>query len=143
MRLPGRNAPSRRAALRAVACVVAMAAMLGQVAGYAHLAFTAHVRCAEHGELIEAGSSSGSAVTASLGSASPSHARIDTAGAAGHGHDHCAAAPHRRDRATHPFTHTFVATGQLGLVARITAQIGPPRAIDLLFVAPKSSPPAA
>jgi hypothetical protein len=143
MRLLRRNAPSRRAAVRAAACAVAMAAMLGQVAGYAHLAFTAHVRCAEHGELIEAGPSTASAAIASLGSVAERHASIDAVEAPGHGHEHCAAAPHRRDRAAHAFVRTFVAAAELPFVARVTTQIGPPRAIRLILLAPKSSPPTA
>ena len=115
--------------------------MAGQVAGYAHLAFTDHVRCAEHGELVEAGPSV--AATATATRAVKAHTSIAATAEAGHGHDHCAAAPHRRDRAAHAFVRTVVAGAALPFVARVTTQVGPPRAIQLILLAPKNSPPTA
>jgi hypothetical protein len=115
--------------------------MAGQVAGYAHLAFAAHVRCAEHGELVEAGPSL--AASATVTRAAKAHTSIAAGAEADHGHDHCAAAPHRRDRAVHSFVRTFVAGAALPFLARVTTQVGPPRAIQLILLAPKNSPPTA
>jgi hypothetical protein len=135
-----RIASSRRAAFRAVTCVLALGAMAGQVAGYAHLAFTDHVHCPEHGELVEAGPAT---ATTTVTRAARPHASIAADAEADHDHDHCAAAPQRRDRAVHSFVRTFVAAAALPFAARVTTQIGPPRAIQLIRLAPKSSPPTA
>ncbi|MDB4964618.1 MAG: hypothetical protein JWN44_307 [Myxococcales bacterium] len=143
MSLLPRIAPSRRAAARAVACVLALGAMAGQVAGYAHLAFAAHVRCAEHGELVEAGPSLSATATTPVTRTAKAGTSIAAADEAGHGHDHCAAAPHRRDRAVHSFVRTFIAGAALPFLARVTTQVGPPRAIQLILLAPKNSPPTA
>jgi hypothetical protein len=117
--------------------------MAGQVAGYAHLAFTDHVHCPEHGELVEAGPSPAATATTKVARAARPHASIAADAEADHDHDHCAAAPHRRDRAVHSFVRTFAAVAALPFVARVTTQIGPPRAIQLIRLAPKGSPPTA
>jgi hypothetical protein len=141
MHLLRRTATSRRAAaLRVVAVALAVAAMVGQVGSYAHLAATRHVTCAEHGELVEAGSPS--AVTpANRDQAESRYAAAE--GGEAHGHEHCAITPHRRDRATHEHVRTAIVGGQSSFVARVVADRGPPRAIDLIRLAPKNSPPAA
>ncbi len=132
--------PRRLAAgFRLVGCVVALTAVLGQIGTYAHLAFIAHVRCAEHGELIEAG------ISASVGAAherTGERSYIADDGDVGHGHDHCVVAPHRRDTAAHAVARTLVATAQLPFIVRRVESVGPPHAIDLILLAPKNSPPA-
>jgi hypothetical protein len=140
MRLAGRTSTRFAAGPRLIGCAVALAAMLGQVGSYAHLAFTAHVRCAEHGELIEAGGVSKGAVTHAQSAAQRGY--VADSSNASHGHEHCLVAPHRRDRATHAFARTLMATAQLAFVARVVETVGPPRAIDLILLAPKNSPPA-
>ncbi|MCU1281698.1 MAG: hypothetical protein JWM53_5244, partial [bacterium] len=127
MRLVGRAPKCLAAGSRLIGCAVALSAMLGQMGSYAHLAFTAHVQCAEHGELIEAGAVSKVAVTHPRSVAERDY--VAQSGDATHGHEHCLVAPHRRDRATHTFARTLVATAQLPFVARIVEAVGPPRAI--------------
>lgn len=127
---------------RRFAYVMALVAMLAQVGSYAHLATSAHVTC-EHGELVEAGHVP--ATTARLAALAsfdrPAEARIGVALASGHGHEHCAASPHRRDRAGHELPRAvrvaaapIVATLAPALVVRTAS-------IDLIRLAPKSSPP--
>jgi hypothetical protein len=123
---------------RAVALSLALAAMLGQVAGYAHLAFTRHVTCAEHGELVDAGS----ATTAVPDAERAAHGRVEATGDGDHAHEHCTIAPHRRDRATGAPVRSFIAGSSVAAVSGVRATIDPPRSIALIRLAPKSSPPA-
>ena len=123
------------ATLRLIACGGALAAMASQVGGYVHLAFTTHVTCAEHGELIEAPGLS----AASERPSAPDY-RAD-AGAAAHGHDHCLLAPQRRDRADDAFAGTAITRAQLAFVERAVDAVGPPHPIQLILLAPKNSPP--
>jgi hypothetical protein len=125
------------AGCRLLGGAVALAAMLSQVAGFAHLAFTRHVTCAEHGDLIEAGEA-----PAASAAQDQAHSRLAINGdGATHGHDHCLLAPQRRDRTTQSFTRTLVATAELPFMARFVDAVGPPPTIQLILLAPKNSPP--
>ena len=124
--------------VRIVTLGLALAAMLLQIGSYAHLAARRHVTCAEHGELVEAGQAPSAAATADR--AESRH--VVVAGAATHSHEHCALAPQRRDRATHEIVRTSVTAGAHAYVARVLTDVGPRRAIDLILLAPKNSPPA-
>ncbi len=119
--------------------------MLGQVAGYAHLAFTSHVTCAEHGELVEAdGGDQGASAADTLAArehAAGGHADLSTAGDGAHDHDHCTLAPHRRDRVTHEGALVLVPAATAAVADGVRFAIAPPRPIALLALAPKSSPP--
>lgn len=141
MGLVQRHATSPRAICARVAALgLALAAMLAQVGSYAHLAATRHVTCAEHGELVDAGHL-----------AAPTGAAVDRAESryiaverdATHGHEHCAVAPHRRARAIHEVVRSAVAAVAPARIGRSAVDVAPPRAIDLIRLAPKGSPPTA
>jgi hypothetical protein len=141
MRLLRRVTRARLAAgCRLLGSVVALTAMLGQVGSYAHLALTAHVTCAEHGELVEADQPGIAAATGAPHREAHADVLPDSNGGA-HGHDHCLLTPHRRDRATKTSLRTVVATAQLPFVTRHIEANGPPPAIRLILLAPKNSPP--
>ena len=114
--------------------------MLGQVGIFAHLAFTLHVRCAEHGELVEAGVPTAKSV---VGGRATTEAQLLAADVvAAHGHDHCLIASHRRDRSTQSVEHASVVTAQISLEAPDVDRTDPHRSIALILLAPKNSPPA-
>ncbi len=111
-----------------------------QFGTYAHLAFTAHITCAEHGELIEVGGGRRSVMADERRTESTLG---DPSGEATRGHEHCAAVPQRRAHATEAFFRAVAVTAQLPFVARVVVDNGPPAPIDLIFLAPKNSPPLA
>jgi hypothetical protein len=140
---PSRRIAARRHAgfFRGVSCFLALVAMTGQVGVYVHLAFTAHVTCAEHGELVEAGGGRKAFATAD-------DRRVERTYAASsrevtHGHEHCVVAAHRRLHSVEAQARTVAVTAQLPFVARVVAANGPPSPIALIFLAPKNSPPLA
>ena len=114
-----------------------MVALVAQLVGFAHLAAVRHVRCAEHGELIELHGDDVATLARTTG---------DALGAAGegHGHDHCLLGPVRRDGAA-------LAVPEAARVARAEVDVARARPpvdvarlpIPLLRLAPKSSPPRA
>jgi hypothetical protein len=121
---------------RIFTCALALAAMAGQIGSYAHLAFTRHITCAEHGELVEA---------AAAGGTVDEHreTRVADGGLSGaHGHDHCAIAPQRRDRTHLSSPAPHASTLPELVVARALVVVNPPSPFDLLLLAPKNSPPA-
>jgi hypothetical protein len=130
---------SRHSALRSFAAALAAVALVGQLAGFAHLVLVRHVTCAEHGELIEVGHER------ALAAAAPHAAGAAVASAAtgeAHGHDHCLLGPMRRDRfalgAPRALDCAHVdAYGTLGRV--VDRRVPPP--IAVIRLAPKSSPP--
>jgi hypothetical protein len=117
------------------ALALAALAVAGQLFGVVHLALVQHVTCAEHGELIEAGS-------ASVQTAAPiTGPSVSRAAVEGHGHDHCAIALLRRQQAR----VTTARPGPLALAlaphASVTIASFSNIAIDILSLAPKNSPP--
>jgi hypothetical protein len=134
-----REAAGRARVLHRVAFICAAAAMIGQLLGFAHIAFKTHVTCAEHGELVDADTApeiAQSADRAVVSRLAPARAN------ASHGHEHCATAPHRRDRAAHSFVRSVVTSARLAALERRVATVDPPPSIRLILLAPKSSPPA-
>jgi hypothetical protein len=128
--------------MRWAASVLATVALVGQVTSFAHLVLVRHVRCAEHGELVELGKVNAAAPAAT------SRQRSSTIAADGsddgHGHDHCLIAPMRRDRAALGTPASFDsvhvdAYGTIGVA--VASEIPPP--IALIILAPKNSPPVA
>jgi hypothetical protein len=131
------------------AALTALAFVLSTLFGMIHEGTTTHVRCAEHGELIDAGP----AIAAATSSALVDHALTVSAsrGAAfraleavvTHGHDHCAMASAMRESRTVPRAPEVapapVATGHLDIAAPLIAVAlhG-----ELYRTAPKTSPPA-
>ena len=124
-------------ALLSLACVAA------QLAATAHLLTETHQICAEHGEAIHGASGRPHAVEAS-GRASLPYASLQASRPAGsyQEHTHCAVVSDRRDHAG-----VHVASGARPLPALPSTHplrlriADAPRAIALLALAPKSSPP--
>ena len=134
-----RSLPRHRTT-RICAAVLAFVALASQLASFAHLVLVRHVRCAEHGEMIEVDDDH-------IVAARPHTAHdalIATSASEDEAHDHCLMVPMRRDRATIGTTFAFDsihvdAYGTIGRVVR--AEIPPP--IATLRFAPKNSPPRA
>jgi hypothetical protein len=127
---------------RGFAAALAIFALAGQVASFAHLVLVRHVTCAEHGEMIEVGH--GHAAVATAPHRRAVTAVSEAAGAEAHGHEHCLLTPMRRDRlaAGAPVAFDSVhidAYGTIGVVG--TDEVAPP--IALIVLAPKNSPPRA
>ncbi len=101
-----------------------------------------HVRCAEHGDLIEVGRERAIVATTSYRN-SPAELS-DASSTDVHGHEHCLIAPMRRDRlgpdslAVLDSAHVD-AYGTIGLVH--DDEVAPP--IAVIVLAPKNSPPLA
>jgi hypothetical protein len=119
-----------------------MLALFAQLGSIAHLALVKHVTCAEHGEMIDVVDQSGKSVAAV--DSRPAESRIGLAETPAHGHDHCPLAAFRRQRivaraharpaplpSSNPHCFAF------------ETRLTPARAIALLDVAPKISPPLA
>jgi hypothetical protein len=109
--------------------------------GVAHLARARHATCDEHGELVELSDQPSIAATPAL-----AQSRVEEAAtlATRHGHDHCTAAAHRQQRALSatcsgaaPAARAPAPSDPLALASPLT------RALPLLLVAPKTSPPLA
>ena len=128
--------------MRIVASVLATIALAGQVTSFAHLVLVRHVRCAEHGELVEIGKAR--AATKATRRNAPTNFVSAESTADGHGHEHCLIAPMRRDRiaagapAWLDSLHVD-AFSTVGVVAE--DEVAPP--IALILLAPKNSPPRA
>jgi hypothetical protein len=132
---------------RVHAALTALAFVLSSLFGLIHEGTTTHVRCAEHGELIDGGPAS-----ATPASALVDHARTASEGRGAafraleaivtHGHDHCAMASTMRESRAVPRPPVVapapVAIGQLEIAAPLLAVAlhG-----ELYRTAPKTSPP--
>ncbi|HEX3866261.1 MAG TPA: hypothetical protein VHV78_05880 [Gemmatimonadaceae bacterium] len=119
---------------RVLALVCALLAGASPLLSAAHLAAVRHIRCAEHGELIDAGA------TESVGPSAAGARFAAVAANAGHGHEHCLAAVGRRG-ATNltlaPTPHVLPNATAHRLALPATA---PPRLTRLFRLAPKNSP---
>jgi hypothetical protein len=125
--------------------LLAWLSLCGQLGGYAHLAFTRHVTCLEHGELVHVGEPrlTSEATPLVTSEATPRQARLAAAPAAEHGHDHCLTAALRRERpAPSSAAPMLVSAPATPLVLSRAASLAPPSPIALLSAAPKTSPPA-
>ena len=124
---------------RALALALALLALSGQLAAFAHLVAVEHVAC-EHGELIDVGvrartPTAGARREAALWAAS----LVDR-----HGHEHCLLGPMRRAPGdVRPCASCAGALAQPNhrRLGRDAGGVHPP--IPLLLLAPKSSPPTA
>jgi hypothetical protein len=134
---------SRRKRLQqGLAVALVAVGLFGQLAAYAHLAFTRHVTCADHGELVDAGAEPESLQRDPQATATTAETVVGAQASAAHGHDHCLLAPVRRDRGA----LTLPAAELLAVLARTDDLVAPRAivpapAIALLRLAPKSSPP--
>lgn len=140
-----------RGAARAHAALTALAFVLSSLFGLIHEGTTTHIRCAEHGELIDgrpavARPSSTSAVsgarTANPAALGRSAVVRDLEAIALHGQEHCALASAMRESRIAPRPPVIapapVAIGDLQLtVVRVAAA----HHRDLYRTAPKTSPP--
>ena len=139
--------PARLAAVeRALAGLLALLVVLGGVLDLRHQARTRHVRCAEHGELVDAPSSAPAATDAAdhlaaERAASATAARTGPTGGEQRDHEHCA----------FPCAAT-VTTARPPRLASITTDHVPPAVVPIASVAvtqgrgvyrsaPKTSPP--
>jgi hypothetical protein len=163
----GGRFPVRRAG-RVHAALTALAFVLSSLFGLIHEGTTTHVRCAEHGELIDGGP----AIASPTSGAPVSHAQSVTAGVLArgaairsserrsrevqddprareardaivtHGHEHCAMASAMRESRVVPRTPVVVpapvAVGQLAAAPPLVAVA---RNGELYRTAPKTSPP--
>ena len=132
---------------RVHAALTALAFVLSSLFGLIHEGTTTHVRCAEHGELIDGGP-----VAVPTSGALVEHARTVSAGRVAalraldivvtHGHEHCAMASAMRESRAVPRAPDVapapVAIGQLDIAAPLLAVAlhG-----ELYRTAPKTSPP--
>jgi hypothetical protein len=131
------------------AAITALAFVLSSLFGLIHEGKTTHVRCAEHGELIDGGPASALPTSSAL----VDHARTVSAdrnaavraldAIVTHGHDHCAMASAMRESRTVPRAPAVapapVAIGQLDIAAPLLAVA---LRGELYRTAPKTSPPA-
>lgn len=143
--------PARRTG-RVSAALTALAFVLSSLFGLIHEGTTKHVRCAEHGELIDGGP----AIASPASAGAVSHARAAIAGVLGrgavlrdleaiamHGHEHCSLASAMRESRVVPRPPAVapapVVVGDLDVAPALVAVA--PRG-DLYRTAPKTSPPA-
>jgi hypothetical protein len=120
---------------------VAVACVLAQLAGVAHLLLVRHATCAEHGEIVHLDATHGDA-----GEDAPTgHAALRAADGLGeaHEHDHCVVASGRRAVAgKHDETRGVQPPDPPSLhPQRVDRSVSTPSALAVYLVAPKCSPP--
>lgn len=148
----GASSPARltRATSRWQAVLTAVAFVLSSLFGLVHEATTTHVRCAQHGELIDSNAAD-ARIARSVTPVSPANAEepdsvsrvSDLPGVAIHGHEHCSLISATRESRMVPRSPAVVPArvviGDLAIaVPRTTAAPGR----VLYRTAPKTSPPA-
>jgi hypothetical protein len=143
MRLTLFAARRPRTAARFVASAAALVLVAAQFGSYAHLLVTRHQLCAEHGELVESHDGPPAPAVVSVEAAGGSRLAPSSRTATGHQHEHCAMAPHRRERIVGTERHQILSavqptgSGHRWAVATVVA------ARDAVYrLAPKTSPPA-
>jgi hypothetical protein len=128
-----------RASARLGASALVAVLLCAQLGGALHFAVVQHVSCAEHGELVEIGADADARAARVA-----THETVRADDTTIHGHDHCAVSAIRRE--------PIHSVAPLALAARLPnaaitdasiARHEPPRAIAILDLAPKSSPPRA
>jgi len=119
---------------RVATLALALVCLAGQLSTVVHLAVVQHTTC-EHGELVEAPLAVTVAQPGDPGVSAPDDA------APPHSHDHCVLNTSRRDGPRLARVSAPLATLEVAL-PRLCADAPPPASIPLIFVAPKSSPPA-
>ena len=125
---------------RVHAALTALVFVLASLAGFVHESTTRHVRCAEHGELVDAGTTTASAPTAATDD--DGRTSVQPGGPTASEHEHCALASAMR---TSPVVSRSPALAPTR-VAIVTLSFGHARATppvaSLYRTAPKTSPPA-
>lgn len=120
------------------AALTALAFILASLFGILHEAATAHVRCAEHGELIHR-----DATVASTDGSAHTQLRGELRAEAVPGHEHCSLVSATRESRLVPRPPAILS----GPVTSAAPVATPPRAVpahagSLYRTAPKTSPPA-
>ncbi|HEX4458213.1 MAG TPA: hypothetical protein VIA18_09585 [Polyangia bacterium] len=139
MMLFRRSYDARNRCARAAVGSFAVLALVAQLATVAHLALVTHVTCLEHGELVDVPAPAAAGVA---GDSPRAEAHVVAAQQSQHGHDHCPIAALRRQRVlpqsrAHARSIVTAETRHDWLAAPAESA----RAIALLDVAPKTSPP--
>ena len=139
-----------RVTLRAQAALIALGFVLSTLFGLIHEASTTHVRCAQHGELID-GDPSAANLASATGTARAANHRAqgrdatvrDLQAVAIHGHEHCALASAMRESRVAPRPPAIVPArvAEAGLAAS-APRIASAQDRQLYRTAPKTSPPA-
>jgi hypothetical protein len=129
----------RRSGARLGAGALVAVFLCAQLGGALHFAVVQHVSCAEHGELVEIGTDAGVRAAAVA-----THETVRADDTTLHGHDHCGVSAIRRERIHHVAPLALAARLPTTSLAHASlARRAPPRAIAILDLAPKSSPPRA
>ncbi|HEX3867107.1 MAG TPA: hypothetical protein VHV78_10150 [Gemmatimonadaceae bacterium] len=128
--------------MRGFAAILAVVALAGQLASFAHLVLVRHVTCAEHGELVEIGRDQS---TVAVRSQRPAASTVgDASQTETHGHEHCLLAPMRRDRLAASATAAFdVARFDTDPTISRAPDVAVSPAVAVIVFAPKNSPPHA
>lgn len=134
---------SRRATRSSIlAAGLAALLLVGPLLAAAHLAEVQHVTCADHGELLEVGVANGSVAPFARRPGQTHIRELPRGEDAGHGHDHCGIAAHRR-QSIDPERYPPAIAAPLRLAIHTPpsalAPVAPAQPIHRL--APKSSPP--
>lgn len=123
--------------VRVLAILASALVLFGQLSALLHITLVKHVRCAAHGELVHAGTEHVDSDETDGGAA---HLRASDAH--GHGHEHCGfVATHHVADAIDAGPLAARSTFASGVPARSNAATNSISAIELLLLAPKSSPP--
>jgi hypothetical protein len=137
--------------MRVHAALTALAFVLSSLFGLIHEGTTTHIRCAEHGELIDGGP----AVASPARTGAAHAARMANRAALGvgavvrdldaialHGHEHCALASAMRESRVVPRPPVVVpATVAIGDLELTLPRVAAVHHRDLYRTAPKTSPP--
>lgn len=126
-----------RARARAFALLTGLVCLLGQLGAVVHLGVVRHVRCAEHDALVHAERPGAEAAPVEGAAALPVEA-------AEHADEHCLVAELRRTEWQGPTaTSTAAPAPTAPDVPALDREVAPAAPVDLLRLAPKSSPPTA
>jgi len=130
------GAPARtwRVQAAATAALFVLAGMMS----LAHQATTHHVRCAEHGELIDAAEEA-AGVSILAGDQAVAH---ELPAAKAHGHDHCLLACAARESTVVPLAPALAPTPHADAIVAVAPPIAAVPGGVLYRTAPKTSPPA-
>jgi hypothetical protein len=139
-----RGKGARRSVWARAAVPLALACLVLQLASAAHIILSPHSICAEHGDVVEGAAPHGGARALPVQRSGLLSSRAPPVVVAGHDHDHCLLASHRRDglptsreavRVPVPLRSSHACAAAQHVLARAP--------IDIILVAPKSSPPSA
>jgi len=137
--------PPLGSASRLRAVLIASLVVLGQVSGSAHLLFSRHAICLEHGEIIHLDEEISSATPVAPVAKSRSAASVASSAdvrSAEYSHDHCLLVSQRRERATLSPPQISLCAASLSVGVSLPQDVPRPPWVALFRLAPKNSPPA-